>query len=288
MSSTLSPLVILNITDHFTRTCALSLPSSVPGRSRGVLLGKFDGSTVHITTSFSEAKDSTAPDAKDFLITRYNQYLELFKQDYFVGCYSCGYDTPNLETEVEFVKSIWSHFVFKNVENVSGQCVLLILNPLTRSLEESLFDLYDLAPSCPLLMSVEVRTSEAERVSLEQLQRDGQFEDGSKTVGSQLNHFTQRLTPTLDSLKVLSHELSKVKEYVDDVIHGKREYNSQILSSIYSLYSLSCNKEEVLGGGSLPLSSVGLTLAINAVLRAQSLVVRSEIPELRGKDPRRM
>ncbi|MCO5551162.1 hypothetical protein L7F22_004659 [Adiantum nelumboides] len=74
----LHPLVIVNVSDHYTR---IKAQQSSPFRVFGCLLGLQTGRTVEIFTSFETRLSEDSPDCldRDFLYQKQEQYRERTK-----------------------------------------------------------------------------------------------------------------------------------------------------------------------------------------------------------------
>lgn len=85
---TLHPLVIMNISDHWTRVKAQN--DGVEQRVYGALLGTQEGNLVEVHNSFELVYNDKKPTGleHDYLNTRLESYKKIFKNLDFVGWYS--------------------------------------------------------------------------------------------------------------------------------------------------------------------------------------------------------
>ncbi|KAG6382596.1 hypothetical protein SASPL_157732 [Salvia splendens] len=111
----LHPLVIVNISDHFTRVKSQSHPRRVVGCVIGVQCGR----TVEIFNSFELLYDDSAHSLdRAFLEKKQELYKKVFPQFYILGWYSTGSDAH--ETDM---------IIHKSLMDINENPVYVLLNP---------------------------------------------------------------------------------------------------------------------------------------------------------------
>ncbi|KAL0207723.1 hypothetical protein P9112_012351 [Eukaryota sp. TZLM1-RC] len=251
--SIVAPLAVLNITDHLTRNAASSLPSSLPHRARGFLLGKFEGNIVSIVTAFPsltvQTDDGSVIFDPEFAQARFDQYTAVFKTLYIVGTYTFGYDLLDLEEESIKCRNILNTLSQNNADILPNQATLLTISTTTdRSRKgSSLINLYDVSVSPPTELTLSIHSSEPERVCLENLHKGT-----DESFKSSLESFEKRISPLSDSVNILQDQLTTLADYLTKVSKGEAPYNSDLLKLINAIYS------------SLPQTSEGLVFSDNS------------------------
>ncbi|GFR45118.1 hypothetical protein Agub_g6496 [Astrephomene gubernaculifera] len=209
----LHPLVLINISDHHTRTRANTPAASAPGAPApavmGCLLGSQSGRSVDIRNSF-EVRYTTGADGSievdiAFLLKKQEQYKQVFKQLDVVGWYATG----SAASEAHMA-------CHRRISEVVEGPVFLLLDPAVdhsrKDLPVTLYEteLHLAADSgAPGLMFVRapytIETSDAERIGVDQVAR---ILPSGRATGSE--QFSAQLASLHSAIKMLLERLRLV------------------------------------------------------------------------------
>ncbi|KAH6917589.1 maintenance of mitochondrial structure and function-domain-containing protein [Coprinopsis sp. MPI-PUGE-AT-0042] len=226
LSVSLHPLPILNISEHLTR---LKLQKNDPSPFvLGALLGTQTGREVEIVNTFELAviENSDTVD-HEFLISRRDQYKQVFPSLEFIGWYSVA------------LKPTAKHIALH--EQFTGYCstpLLLLLQPALAlgggpSSQTLPFKAYEptveikerTSRSVFVEVPYGVETGEAERIAVDWTARGG----GSRTsLESHLS--TQR-----SAVKMLHERILLLVKYVTDAVAGTAKRDHDVLRSLSAL-----------------------------------------------------
>jgi COP9 signalosome complex subunit 6 len=124
----LHPLVIVNISDHYTRIKAQSGSASPPPRVYGCVLGVQTGRTVEIFNSFELHYDATQNVLdRAFLESKQEQYKKVFPKYDVLGWYSTGSDIQDSDM-----------LIHKALTDINESPVYLLLNPAINHAQKDL------------------------------------------------------------------------------------------------------------------------------------------------------
>ncbi|GLC51813.1 hypothetical protein PLESTB_000551200 [Pleodorina starrii] len=213
----LHPLVLINISDHHTRTRANTPGAPIPS-VLGCLLGSQSGRTVDIRNSF-EVRYSTAADGSvevdiPFLVKKQEQYKQVFKTLDVVGWYATG----SAATDAHML-------CHRKISEVVEGPVFLLLDPsVDHSRKDLPVTLYEtelhLSPDsgAPGLMFVRapyaIETSDAERIGVDQVARilpSGRA-TGSEQLSAQLASMHSAIKMLLERLRLIHGSIGRVAE----------------------------------------------------------------------------
>ncbi|KAG0624917.1 hypothetical protein M758_2G013900 [Ceratodon purpureus] len=183
----LHPLVIVNISDHHTRSKAQTQGGARPPRVYGCVLGVQTGRTVEIFNSFELLYDPVA-DVLDraFLETKQEQYKKVFPKYDVLGWYSTGSDVQDSDMHIH-----------KALMDINESPVYVLLNPtinhaqkdLPISIFESELHVIDEVPSLIFVnASYTIETVEAERISVDHVAHI-KPSDGSSAATQRTNSY---------------------------------------------------------------------------------------------------
>ncbi|KAK7602086.1 hypothetical protein V9T40_009527 [Parthenolecanium corni] len=222
----LHPLVIMNISEHWTRVRAQE------GRAKqvvGALIGKQSGRKLEIMNSFELLLAKVDNDMiidKAYYTTKEEQFKQVFCDMDFLGWYTTGSDNPN-ESDVK------NH---KQACTINESPILLKLNPngghtdLPVTLYETVTDLVNNEPT---MLFVEVpytlATEEAERIGVDHVARMASNETGESSL------VAEHLTAQYNAIKMLHTRVKMVLDYVKAVKNKELPLNHEILRELYSL-----------------------------------------------------
>ncbi|UYV62007.1 COPS6 [Cordylochernes scorpioides] len=234
VSVSLHPLVIMNISEHWTRVKA---QEGSPQQVVGALIGKQKGRNLEIMNSFELNFDVIEGDTiinKDYYNTKEQQFKQVFSDLDFLGWYNTG-GPPN-ESDIR---------VHKQVCEINESPVFFKLNPLGRhnelpvSLYESVIDLVNGEATILFVeLPYTLATEEAERIGLDHIARMSTNESGESSL------VAEHLSAQHSAIKMLQLRVRMVLEYVKAVSQGKATPNHEVLREAYSL----CHRLPVLRG----------------------------------------
>ncbi|CAI7813703.1 unnamed protein product [Closterium sp. NIES-54] len=235
----LHPLVIVNMSDHYTRVKAQQ--GGLPSRVVGCLLGMQSGRVVEIFNSFEviyEARggdgagsSSNPPEAMDggsgepeividrsFLAVKMEQYKKVFPKYDVLGWYSTGTDVRPADMHVH-----------KALMDINESPIYLLLNPainpagkdLPISIFESELHVIDGVPSLIFVSSTyTIETVEAERISVDHVAHI-KPSDGSSAA----THLAAHLTGMHSAIKMLTTRVRLLHSHLAAMESGKPRDN---------------------------------------------------------------
>lgn len=228
LSIALHPLPILNISEHLTRL-RLQTKSNLPFVI-GALLGTQNGREVEIVNTFELAvEDDGATVNQGFLVTRKEQYKQVFPSLEFIGWYSVA--TRPTATHI----SLHEQFV-----PYSATPILLLLqpsiafatghdnttHPLPLKAYEPTIDMRaGRSRSVFIEASYTVETGEAERIAVDWTSKGGE-------VGTSLQSHLQSQRA---AVKMLHDRIMLLVQYVSDVLSDQSPKDHATLRSLSAL-----------------------------------------------------
>ncbi|EDW43210.1 COP9 signalosome complex subunit 6 [Drosophila sechellia] len=222
----LHPLVIMNISEHWTRFRA---QHGEPRQVYGALIGKQKGRNIEIMNSFELKTDVIGDETvinKDYYNKKEQQYKQVFSDLDFIGWYTTG-DNPTADD----IK------IQRQIAAINECPIMLQLNPLSRSVDhlplklfESLIDLVDGEATMLFVpLTYTLATEEAERIGVDHVARMTSNESGEKSV------VAEHLVAQDSAIKMLNTRIKIVLQYIRDVEAGKLRANQEILREAYAL-----------------------------------------------------
>lgn len=225
VSISLHPLVIMNVSEHWTRVRA---QEGAPLQVIGALIGKQKGRNLEIMNSFELVFDKIEGDViidKDYYSTKEQQFKQVFSELDFLGWYTTG-DAVN-ESDIK---------VHKQICEINESPVFLKLNPVGRhtelpvSMYESVIDLVSGEATMLFVeLSYTLATEEAERIGLDHMARMSTNESGESSL------VAEQLQAQHSAIKMLHSRVHLILDYVRAVKEGKVAANHEILREAYSL-----------------------------------------------------
>ncbi|KAI4374842.1 hypothetical protein MLD38_012789 [Melastoma candidum] len=256
----LHPLVILNISDHYTRVkCQLqppqssasvhsngggssdhsSLPSSssspspdqvqVPPRVYGCVIGVQKGRTVEIFNSFELLFDpETNTLDRTFLDKKQELYKKVFPNFYVLGWYSTGHDA--MESDMHIHKALM---------DINESPVFVLLNPsinhaqkdLPVTIFESELHVIDGIPQLIFVRaSYNIETVEAERISVDHVAHLKPSDGGSAAT-----QLAAHLTGIHSAIKMLNSRVRVLHHYLVAMQKGEIPCENSLLRQVSSL-----------------------------------------------------
>ncbi|CAF0781962.1 unnamed protein product [Brachionus calyciflorus] len=229
ISIALHPLVIINISEHWTRVRAQTGKSS---KVYGALLGRQKGRTIELCTSFEMKMDPNPNDDSledidlEFLNTNISQFKQVFSDFDFLGWYTTGGEL----TERDIV-------LHKQICTINESPVLLKLDPFGKhtdlpvSVYESVIDIID-GDVKMLFIELEftLATEEAERIGVDHI---CQHSHSNTMVQSAV---ADHLNAQYSAITLLNNRIRVIYEYVKAIKENKNvKKNNEILREIQSL-----------------------------------------------------
>lgn len=242
----LHPLVIMNISEHWTRTKA---QTGAPQKIFGALIGKQKGRDIEVMNSFE--LDHTTVEGKviidrDYYNIKEEQFKQVFSEMDFLGWYSTG-EVPT-EADID---------VHKQICEINESPLFLLLNPtstrpadLPLTLLESVIDIvggearmlfvklgYTLATEevCDIqaftarINDVTYYIFQAERIGLDHVAR---ISSGNGSIQSRVS---EHLLVQHSAIKMLASRVALIRDYVKAVEAGELPHNHEIIREAEAL-----------------------------------------------------
>ncbi|KAL8160168.1 hypothetical protein V2J09_001705 [Rumex salicifolius] len=217
----LHPLVILNISDHYTRVktqtqhpnnaaaaagdlVGVALP---PPRVFGCVIGVQRGRTVEIFNSFELLYDPTMALDRPFLEKKQELYKKVFPNFYILGWYSTGSDAHESDMHIH-----------KSLMDINESPIYVLLNPsinhaqkdLPVTIFESELHVIDGVPQLIFVQSsYNIETVEAERISVDHVAHLKPADGGSAAT-----QLAAHLTGIHSAIKMLSSRIRVLHQYL--------------------------------------------------------------------------
>nr|XP_053649450.1 COP9 signalosome complex subunit 6-like isoform X3 [Cherax quadricarinatus] len=225
VSVSLHPLVILNISEHWTRQRA---QEGKPVQVLGALIGKQTGRHIEIMNSFELSYDELGGHIiinRDYYTVKEEQYKQVFSDMDLLGWYTTG-DTPGPPDLL----------IHKQVCDLLDSPVFLKLNPMARhtdlpvSIFESVLDLVNGAPTMLLVeLQYTLATEEAERIGVDHVARMSSHDTQESSL------VAENLQAQYSAIKMLASRVRLIAEYVRASQRGEVEFNHEILRQVNAL-----------------------------------------------------
>jgi COP9 signalosome complex subunit 6 len=224
----LHPVVIINISDHWTRA---KVQSKKPNpRVIGALVGIQTGRNLEIFNSFElpyEVKDGNVIVKTEYLNTKSEQFKKVFKDYEFMGWYSTGASIVPADMEIH-----------KQIQEFNENPLYLQLNTqITSAMRELPIHIYEselrMVEEVPTHLFVKVpykiETGEAERISVDHIARI------TPSGGASGSALTSHMTAVHNAITMLNQRIKIVLAYLEAVKAGKVQPDHGLLRRIVSL-----------------------------------------------------
>jgi COP9 signalosome complex subunit 6 len=227
----LHPLVIINISDHYTRAKVQRTPDDkkIP-RVIGALYGTQEGRRVEIRTSFefiyTQEDNGTITLDKEYIQQKIEQYAQVFKNYEVLGWYSTGdtilpEDAYIHQQVMAFNDSPLFLLCGVNLKNAKDIPLYIYESKVTISKDnESLISWAEI--------SYKIETEESERISVDFVNR---MEKASSEVSALVPHFTT----LCNAVEMLNNRIQILLQYLKSVKDGKIPVNHKVMRQITSL-----------------------------------------------------
>lgn len=230
----LHPLVIINISDHFTRAKVES-NATPPPRVIGALLGTQNGRNIEISNSFElvyHTLEGNIVVDTDYLKSKQEQFKKVFPTNDFLGWYSTGNAVQQSDIAIH-----------KQFLEVNESPIFLILDAAaaygstTRDLPINIFESeLHVVQDQPTLLFVKVpyriQTGEAERIGVDHVAR---VTPAGGAEGSQL---TAHLVGLHNAIKMLNVRVKNLHSFLGAINDGTIPPDHGILRQTASLCNL--------------------------------------------------
>ncbi|KAJ3072228.1 COP9 signalosome complex subunit 6 [Podochytrium sp. JEL0797] len=232
---TLHPLVILNMSDHFTRlrmqTQNDAASSSTPQTIFGAIIGTQTGREIEIFNSYELPYKYTQEAGfvidNAYFLSKQEQFRQVFPKYDLLGWYSVGSEPT--ESDLAVHKQIIEH---------NESPLFIQLNPIISALAkdlplnvyESVLDLEGAGNVMKFAKSkYRIETGEAERIALDHVARvsNAETERGSSMVAN--------LTGQRNAIKMLHSRVFILKAYLRDVENGVLPRDHELMRQIASI-----------------------------------------------------
>jgi COP9 signalosome complex subunit 6 len=238
----LHPLVIVNISDHYTRVKSQSQPPSSstsngadsstsppPPRVFGCVIGVQRGRTVEIFNSFELLFDPSAHTLdRVFLEKKQELYKKVFPNFYILGWYSTGSDAEESDMHIH-----------RALMDINESPVYVLLNPfinhaqkdLPVSIFESELHVIDGIPQLLFVRSsYTIETVEAERISVDHVAHLKPSDGGSAAT-----QLAAQLTGIHSAIKMLGSRIRVLHHYLQAMQKGEIPCDNSLLRQVSSL-----------------------------------------------------
>ncbi|XP_045199908.2 COP9 signalosome complex subunit 6-like isoform X2 [Mercenaria mercenaria] len=225
VSVSLHPLVIMNISEHWTRVRAQE------GQAQqviGAVIGKQTGRNIEVMNSFEllfDIVDGQIVIDMDYYNTKEEQFKQVFSEMDFLGWYTTGDDPTNSDIHVH-----------RQICSINESPVLLKMNPMARNqdLPVAIYEsVIDLVNGEATMLFVELHytlaTEEAERIGVDHVARMSTADTG------EASSVAEQLIAQHSAIKMLHSRVKLILEYIKAVEAGEIPKNLDILREAYSL-----------------------------------------------------
>eukprot|EP00035_Acanthoeca_spectabilis_P022252 m.442781 g.442781 ORF g.442781 m.442781 type:complete len:342 (+) comp18854_c0_seq1:61-1086(+) len=269
----LHPLVIINISEHFTRIRAQH--AGAGQTVLGLLLGVQSGRQVELFNSFEMVPEVTEAGGiqfeLDFLRDKLLQFKEVFPKLDLMGWYCTGAEITSQHVEIHNqMLSLHDNSVFKDNESkqlsISEAPLLLMLDPTPRAqarelpikiVEHHLEIVGSVQKTSFVTLGYTLASEEAERIGVDHIAKVSGA--GGKDESSEVSLYmdTQR-----GAVVMLLQRIAVIRNYLRDVRDGKLEKNNELLRQLATL----CSRLPITADGSSAGGSSFLENANDAML----------------------
>jgi len=228
VSIALHPLVIMNVSEHWTR---LRAQDGQPQRVIGALIGKQKGRALEIMNSFElcfDVVDGIPIIDSVYYTQKEEQFKQVFPDLDFLGWYTIG-EAPT-ESDIK---------VHKQICEINESPVFLKLNPGSRhsKLPVNMYEsVIDLVNGEATLLFVQVpyalETEQAERIGLDHMARLSSTQTSGESSSSVAS---EHLRCQLNAVKMLRDRVRLIRDYVKDTQNKTIPWNHDILREAYNL-----------------------------------------------------
>jgi len=224
VSVSLHPLVIMNISEHWTRCKA---QEGKPVQVLGAVIGQQKGRKIEIMNSLEllfDVVDGNIVIDMEYYNLKEEQFKQVFSEMDFLGWYSTGGGPSEADIKVH-----------KQFFTINESPVFLQLNPAasTQDLPISLYEsVIDLLKGQATVLFVDIpytlATEEAERIGVDHVARMSTADTGDSSTA-------EHLVAQHSSIKMLHNRVKVILAYIHAAQKGEVKKNHDILREAYSL-----------------------------------------------------
>lgn len=286
LSLTLHPLVIINVSDHFTRSRANAPDASTPARVFGVIFGAQNGRKVEVVNSFevkavpggsNASEGAPGPDIANLKI-RLEQYKKTFPNYDMLGWYSTASGTPGTtevlkegdlaihQTLCDFCES--SSLLYLTLDPVLALAGTMRELPIT--ILESEVHVVKEVPTLQFgVVPYKIDSIESERIAVDHIAHI--LPTGDSSTGSA---FTQHVNSQRTAMGMLAERIDVITKYLDAVAAQKIPGDHEILRHIKSLCARlpALDTPKLADESMRDLNSTLLVAYLGAITKGTSLV----------------
>ncbi|KAI8354051.1 maintenance of mitochondrial structure and function-domain-containing protein [Blakeslea trispora] len=242
LSISVHPLVLLNISDHYTRTKLQNPSVAENGKLYGALLASQSGRDIDIINSFellSIAQDQPIELDKSFLLYKLEQLKQVFPQLDFMGWYSLG-STPT-ETDLK---------LHEQFLQINESALFLQLDPSSLvndvgirdfpvNIYESIVDIVNEHTRLAFIKAAyRVETGEAECIAVDHVAKPSTSSADTGLGNTLIAH----LTTQRNAIAMLHTRIQFLLRYLQDAQSGQIPMDHDIIRQISSL----CRRSPIL------------------------------------------
>eukprot|EP01125_Pyxidicula_operculata_P022012 TRINITY_DN8837_c0_g1_i1.p1 TRINITY_DN8837_c0_g1~~TRINITY_DN8837_c0_g1_i1.p1 ORF type:complete len:294 (-),score=63.63 TRINITY_DN8837_c0_g1_i1:106-987(-) len=217
----LHPLVLINASDHYTRTKVKENKPSV--RAFGILLGVQNGRRVEITNSFETIVKDQVVDT-EYVTTRKDQIATVWSGIEILGWYSTGkldeHDMSIHQQMEQFNES--PLYLLVDTQPVAKELPVTLLETTLKSVDDKPKLVFTKVP-------FKIETTEAERIAVDHV---ANVNTGGKSL------LTAHLSTMSGAIKMLSVRVKFLSQFLKETKSGNIPRDESILRSINSLCHL--------------------------------------------------
>jgi len=233
LNISLHPLVILNISDHFTRQKVLATKNTTP-RVIGALFGIQSGRNVELTNSYelihTEVEGATIIDT-EFLTSKQAQYKEVFPNGDLLGWYSTGSEckTSDLKIHQQLVPFNESP-LYLLLDTVACS----VARELPISIYESELRIVDGEPTnlFSKVSNFRIEPEVAERIAVDHVAHT------TTSTGAEGSQLPVQLAGMQNAIKMLNMRLRIIKSYLESVQKGDIPKDHALLRQTIGIINL--------------------------------------------------
>jgi len=224
MDVKLHPMVIVNLSDHFTRERVRIGKNTI--RIYGILLGQQSGRKVEISNSFEILVSPEKHIDHEFLKKRLGQFQRVYEHDEILGWYATG-KLENFDIGIH-----------QQIEAYNESPLLLILDPDTKPgnqtlpivLWETTVKVLDDKPKVVFTkVPYGIETTEAERIAVDHV---ANVSTGGRSM------LTSHLSTLQSAIKMLNMRVKIITQFVHETKNGTIPRDEGLLRSINALCHL--------------------------------------------------
>jgi len=256
------PLVLLSVVDHYNRVAS---PNSEQ-RVVGVLLGSRLGNTLDISNCFAVPFEEDENDRSiwffdhNYMENMYAMFRKVNAKERLVGWYSTGPKLCRNDLDINDVLRRYTSNPALVVVDVKPKEIGLPTSAYV--CVEQIHD--DGTPTSKTFAHVqsEIGAEESEEIGVEHLLRDVK-DTMTGTLG-------QRVSSQLSAVRGLHSHLKEIRDYLEDVAHGKLALNNQITYQLQDIFNLlpNLNVEVLVQSFSIKTNDQLLVIYLASLIRA--------------------